>query len=108
MWRLINVSIVKDISHKQHKDFYLQKGGDGMALTNDDLQAIAQLIQPLKDDMQDMKDDMQGMKDDMQNMKNQLLKRLLKQEMLLIMLLQKKKKWKQTENYLKLLVAYLL
>ena len=43
-----------------------------MALTNDDLQAIAQLIQPLKDDMQDMKDDMQGMKDDMQNMKNDI------------------------------------
>ena len=33
-----------------------------MALTNADLQAIAQLIQPVKDDMQSMKDDMQVLK----------------------------------------------
>lgn len=43
-----------------------------MALTNEDLQAIAQLIQPMKDDMQDMKDGMQDMKDDMQNMKDDI------------------------------------
>ncbi len=41
-----------------------------MALTNADLQAIAQLIQPVKDDMQSMKNDMQSMKDDMQVLKN--------------------------------------
>lgn len=41
-----------------------------MALTNDDLQAIAQLIQPLKDDIQDIKDDMQGMKNDMHVLSN--------------------------------------
>lgn len=43
-----------------------------MALTNEDLQAISQLIQPVKDDMQDMKNDMQDMKDDMQNMKDDI------------------------------------
>lgn len=37
-----------------------------MALTNDDLQAISHLIQPIKDDMQGMKDDMQNMKDNIQ------------------------------------------
>ncbi len=40
-----------------------------MALTEQDIQAIAQLIQPVKNDMQDMKVDMQNMKVDMQNMK---------------------------------------
>ena len=43
-----------------------------MALTNEDLQAIAQLIQPMKDDMQDMKDDMQNMKDDIDGMKDNM------------------------------------
>lgn len=43
-----------------------------MALTNADLQAIAQLIQPVKDDMQDLKNDMQDMKDDMQGMKDDM------------------------------------
>lgn len=40
-----------------------------MALTNEDLNAIAGLIQPLKADMQGMKDEMKGMKVDMQDMK---------------------------------------
>ena len=43
-----------------------------MALTNEDIQAIAQLIQPLRADMQNMKDSMQNMKDDMQNMKDSM------------------------------------
>lgn len=41
-----------------------------MALTDADLQAIAQLIQPVKDDMQGLKNDMQDMKNDMQVLTN--------------------------------------
>ncbi len=43
-----------------------------MALTTEDLQAIAGLLQPIKDDIQDLKDDMQVMKDDMQVMKDDM------------------------------------
>lgn len=47
-----------------------------MALTQEDLQAIAGLIrqeiQPMKDDIQSMKDDIQLMKDDIQTMKNDI------------------------------------
>lgn len=44
-----------------------------MALTNEDLNAIAGLIQPLKDDMQDMKADMQNVKADMKDMKADMI-----------------------------------
>lgn len=47
-----------------------------MALTQEDLQAIAGLIrqeiQPMKDDIQSMKDDIQLMKDDIQSMKDDI------------------------------------
>lgn len=47
-----------------------------MALTQEDLQAIAGLIrqeiQPMKDDIQSMKDDIQLMKDDIQLMKDDI------------------------------------
>ena len=43
-----------------------------MALTTEDLQAIAGLLHPIKDDIQDLKDDMQVMKDDMQVMKDDM------------------------------------
>lgn len=47
-----------------------------MALTQEDLQAIAGLIrqeiQPMKDDIQLMKDDIQLMKDDIQSMKDDI------------------------------------
>lgn len=33
-----------------------------MALTNDDLRAISDLIQPIRDDLQGVKDDLQGVK----------------------------------------------
>lgn len=40
-----------------------------MSLTNEDLQAIAQLLQPIQSDVQNMKADVQNMKVDVQNMK---------------------------------------
>ncbi len=43
-----------------------------MALTNEDIQAIAQLIQPLRADMQNMKDSMQNMKDDIQTINDNM------------------------------------
>lgn len=50
-----------------------------MSLTKEDLQAIAELIDPVKQDVQnmkqdmlDMKQDMQGMKQDMQGMKRDM------------------------------------
>lgn len=47
-----------------------------MALTREDLQAIAELmdtkLEPIQQDMQDMKSDMLGMKDDMQGMKDDM------------------------------------
>ena len=43
-----------------------------MSLTNDDLQAIANIIQPIKEDVNSLKSDMQYMKDDMQNMKSEM------------------------------------
>lgn len=41
-----------------------------MALTNDDLKAIADLLQPLKTDVQELKADVQGLKTDERELKN--------------------------------------
>ena len=43
-----------------------------MSLTKEDLQAIAELIDPVKQDVQNMKQDMLGMKRDMSDMKQSL------------------------------------
>ncbi len=40
-----------------------------MALTTEDLQAISNLLQPLKDDVQSLKDDVHTLKDDVQSLK---------------------------------------
>lgn len=41
-----------------------------MALTNEDIQAIASLLQPIKDDVQDLKSDVQVLKSDVQVLKS--------------------------------------
>ena len=45
-----------------------------MSLTKEDLLAITELLNPMKQDMQNMKQDMQNMKQDMQDMKQSLQK----------------------------------
>lgn len=52
-----------------------------MSLTKEDLQAIAELIDPVKQDVQNMKQDMLDMKQDMQGMKRDMsdMKRSLQQ-----------------------------
>jgi len=43
-----------------------------MALTNDDLRAISDLIQPIRDDLQGVKDDLRGVKGDVQGLKEDM------------------------------------
>ncbi|MCH5257787.1 MAG: hypothetical protein J1D87_10875 [Lachnospiraceae bacterium] len=43
-----------------------------MSLTNDDLQAIANIIQPIKEDVNSLKNEMHGVKEDVNSLKNEM------------------------------------
>ncbi|MCC8081473.1 MAG: hypothetical protein LIO80_05650 [Lachnospiraceae bacterium] len=46
-----------------------------MALTHEDLQAISQLLEPMRTDIQGLRTDVQGLKDDMETAKVEKLER---------------------------------
>lgn len=45
-----------------------------MALTNEDLQAIAKLLQPIQSDISEMKGDIAGLKDDVAGLKSDIVR----------------------------------